>query len=160
MLLLVQHLHMNRKYLFYIYLFALRFCFPVKVLLLSVGKTCPCSEYPLKSLFYIAKLGYAGVYIFSLILIQNIHFGYSLELPRRGGSNMYPQCFEQNYQNFSNETFNFCFRKNSLYIAWARFRLWSTNFQSCQNRAITSCVLTSTLAQYHNIVTPMGTFRF
>ena len=34
------------------------------------------------------------------------------------------QCFEQKYQkyqNFSNEIFNFCFRKKNLFIAWARF---------------------------------------
>ena len=41
--------------------------------------------------FYIAKLGYAGVYLFFLFLLQNIDCGYSLEPPRRGGSNMYPQ---------------------------------------------------------------------
>ena len=31
-----------------------------------------------------------GIPIF-LILLQNIDFGYSLEPPRRGGSNVYPQ---------------------------------------------------------------------
>ena len=36
--------------------------------------------------FYIAKLGYAGVYLFFLFLLQNIDCGYSLEPPRRGGS--------------------------------------------------------------------------
>ena len=41
--------------------------------------------------FYIAKLGYAGVYLFFLFLLQNIECGYSLEPPRRGGSNVYPQ---------------------------------------------------------------------
>ena len=46
---------------------------------------------PLKPHFYVAKLGYAGVYIFFLFLLQNIDCGYSLELPRQGGSNVYPQ---------------------------------------------------------------------
>ena len=41
--------------------------------------------------FYIVKLGYAGVYVFFLFLLQNIDSGYSLEPPRRGGSNVYPQ---------------------------------------------------------------------
>ena len=45
----------------------------------------------LKPHFYIEKLGYAGVYLFFLCLLQNIDSGYSLEPPRRGGSNMYPQ---------------------------------------------------------------------
>ena len=46
---------------------------------------------PLNPTFYIAKLGFAGVYLFFLFLLQNIDCGYSLELPRRGGSNVYPQ---------------------------------------------------------------------
>ena len=44
-----------------------------------------------KKNFYIAKLGYAGVYIFFLFLLQNIDCGCSLEPPRRGSSNVYPQ---------------------------------------------------------------------
>ena len=59
---------------------------------------------PLKSHFYIVKLGFTGVYIIFLISAQNIDCGYSLEPPRqnidcgyslepplRGGSNEYPQ---------------------------------------------------------------------
>ena len=47
---------------------------------------------PLNPMFiYIVKLGYAGVYLFFLFLLQNIDCGYSLEPPRRGGSNVYPQ---------------------------------------------------------------------
>ena len=38
-----------------------------------------------------AELGYAGVYLFFLFLLQNIDCGYSLDPPRRGGSNAYPQ---------------------------------------------------------------------
>ena len=45
---------------------------------------------PLKPHFYIVKLGYAGVYLFFLFLLQSIDCGYSLEPPLRG-SNMYPQ---------------------------------------------------------------------
>ena len=41
---------------------------------------------PLKPHFYIVKLGFAGVYLFFLFLLQNIYCGYSLEPPRRGGS--------------------------------------------------------------------------
>ena len=46
---------------------------------------------PLKPYFYIVKLGFTGVYIIFLISAQNIDCGYSLEPPRRGGSNEYPQ---------------------------------------------------------------------
>ena len=57
----------------------------------TIMKTGPCHEYPLKPHFYTAKLGYAGVFLFFLFLLQNINCEYSLEPPRRGGSNMYPQ---------------------------------------------------------------------
>ena len=46
---------------------------------------------PLKPHFYIVKLEFTGVYIIFLISAQNIDCGYSLEPPRRGGSNEYPQ---------------------------------------------------------------------
>ena len=49
------------------------------------------AQYPLEPHFYIEKLGFAGVYLFFLFLLQNIDCGYLLEPPRRGGSNMYPQ---------------------------------------------------------------------
>ena len=58
----------------------------------TIRKTCPCNVYPLEPHFYIAKLGYAGVYLFFLFLIQNIDCGCSLELPRGGCSDLYPQC--------------------------------------------------------------------
>ena len=48
-----------------------------------IRKTCPCNEYPLKPYVYIEKLGFAGVYLFFLFLLQNIDCGYSLEPPRR-----------------------------------------------------------------------------
>ena len=47
---------------------------------------------PLDSQFYIVKLGFTEVYLIFLFLIKNIHCGYSLEPPRRGGSNVYTQC--------------------------------------------------------------------
>ena len=41
--------------------------------------------------FYTETRGLRGVYLFLLFLIQNIDCGYSLKLPRRCGSNVYPQ---------------------------------------------------------------------
>ena len=46
---------------------------------------------PLNPTFYIVKLGFTVVYIIFLISLKNIDCGYSLEPPRRGGSNEYPQ---------------------------------------------------------------------
>ena len=69
-----------------------------------ITKTSPCNVYPLEPHFYIAKLGYAGVYPFFLFLLQNIDCGYLLEPPRRGGSNVYPQSM---FFFFSVKIFNF-----------------------------------------------------
>ena len=56
-----------------------------------ITKTYLYNSDPLKPHFYIVKLGITGVYIIFLISAQNIDCGYSLEPPRRGGSNEYPQ---------------------------------------------------------------------
>ena len=65
----------------------------------SITKTCLYNFDPLKPHFYIVKLGFAEVYITFLISAQNIDCGYSLEPPRRGGSNEYHNlCFEQKYE--------------------------------------------------------------
>ena len=53
----------------------------------DITKTRLYSFDPLKPHFYIVKLGFTGVYIIFFISAQNIDFG----LPRRGGSNGYPQ---------------------------------------------------------------------
>ena len=64
-------------------------CFRNASLCLSmIGKMTSSSGKPN---FYIEKLGFAGVWLFFLFLLQNIDCGYSLEPPRRGGSNVYPQ---------------------------------------------------------------------
>ena len=46
---------------------------------------------PLKPHFYIVKLGFTGVKIIFLTFAQEHKVWYSLEPPRRGGSNDYPQ---------------------------------------------------------------------
>ena len=53
----------------------------------------PCNVYNLIPHCHIpvVKARYEGVYLFFLFLLQNIDYGYSLEPPGRGGSNMYPQ---------------------------------------------------------------------
>ena len=56
-----------------------------------ITKTCLYNFDPLKPHFYIVKLGFTGVYIIFHISAQNIDCGYSLEPPRRSGSNEYTQ---------------------------------------------------------------------
>ena len=58
---------------------------------------------PLKPHIYIVKLGFTGVYISFHISAQNIDCWYSLEPPRRDGSNEYHNlCFEQKYEKYQN----------------------------------------------------------
>ena len=53
-------------------------------------------------------------------MLKNIDCGYSLEPPRRGGSNEYPNlCFDQKYvkyRNFLSENFHFLVVKFSVYL--------------------------------------------
>ena len=46
-------------------------------LIFYITKISPYNVYPLEPHFYIAKLGYVGVYLFFLFLLQNIDCGYS-----------------------------------------------------------------------------------
>ena len=66
----------------------------------GITKTCLYNFDPLKPHFCIVKLGFTGVYIIFLfsaqkhrlwVLVRTIDCGYSLEPPRRCGSNEYPQ---------------------------------------------------------------------
>ena len=59
--------------------------------LVAITKTCLYNFDPLKPHFYIVKLGFTRVYIIFVISAKNINCVYSLEPPRRGGSNEYPQ---------------------------------------------------------------------
>ena len=61
-----------------------------------------------KSIYYIEKLGFAGVHLIFIFLIQNIHCGYLCT---------HDVCFERKFkknQNISNEIFNFSFRKTDI----------------------------------------------
>ena len=66
---------------------------------LPITKTCPLILTTLKPHFYIVKLRFTGVYIIFLILLKNIACGYSLEPPRRGGSNEYHNVLSRNMKN-------------------------------------------------------------
>ena len=78
---------------------------------------------PLKPHFYIVKLGFTGVYIIFLISTQNIDCVYSLEPPRRGGSNEHPQSMFLS-RNLKNMIFfylkNFQFLEVKFSIYWNR----------------------------------------
>ena len=77
-------------------------------------QTCTCNEDPLTPHFYIVKLEFTGVYIFSYFFAQNIDCGYLLELYEAVLTCTHNQCFEQKNKknnNFSSE--NHRFLKNS-----------------------------------------------
>ena len=80
-------------------------------------KTCLYNFDPLKPHFYTIKLGFTEVYIIFLISAKKHRLWYSLEPPRRGGSNEYPQAmFIQKYQIFLSENFHFLVVKFSVYM--------------------------------------------
>ena len=90
-------------------------------LMRSITKTYLYNFDPLKPHFYIVKLGFTGEYTIFLFLLKNIDCGYSLEPPRRGGSNEYPQSMflsrnKKKYQNFLSENFHFPVIKFSVYL--------------------------------------------
>ena len=87
----------------------------------TITKTRLCSFDPLKPQFYIVKLGFTGVNIIFLISAQKHRLWYSLEPPRRGGSNEYPQSIflSRNMKNirvFLSENFQFIEMKFSIYL--------------------------------------------
>ena len=85
-----------------------------------ITKTCLYNFDPLKPHFYIVKLGFTGVYIIFLIPAQNIDCGYSLEPPRRGGSNEYPQSMFLN-RNMKNLK---VFLSKNLYFLVVKFSVY------------------------------------
>ena len=86
----------------------------------SITKTYLYSFDPLKPHFYIVKLEFTGVYIIFHISAQNIDCGYSLQPPRRGGSNEYPQSMFWaeiwKISKFLSENFQFLEMKFSIYL--------------------------------------------
>ena len=60
----------------------------VLIAVVLITKTCLYTFDSFKPHLYIVKLGYI---LFFLFLLKSIDCGYSLEPPRRGGSNEYPQ---------------------------------------------------------------------
>ena len=68
-------------------------------------------------------MGFTGVNIIFLISAQNIDCGYTLEPPRRGGSNEYPQSM------FLSENFKFLEVKFSIHL---NMRLFVMNLSSAE----------------------------
>ena len=89
--------------------------------------TCLYNFDPLKTHFYIVKLGFTGVYIIFLIFAKSIDCGCSLEPPRRGGCNENPQSMflSRNMNNiriFLSVNFHFLVIKFSAYLNRHVFR--------------------------------------
>ena len=85
-----------------------------------ITKTCLYNIDPLKPYFYILNWGLNGYKLFFLFLTKNIDCGYSLEPPRRGGSNEYPQSLFWaeiwKISEFLSENFQFLVVKFSVYL--------------------------------------------
>ena len=94
--------------------------FTIGVFWFLITKTCLYSYDPFKPQFYIVKLGFTGVFVLFLYFCSNIDCVYSLEPPRRGGSNEYPQSIFwaeiwKKYQSFLSEVNKFLEVKFSIY---------------------------------------------
>ena len=84
----------------------------------TITKTYLYNFDPLKPHFHFSKTGFQGYALFFLFLLKTIDSAYSLEPPRRGGSNEYPQSIfwaeirkiseflSENFQFFDGENFN------------------------------------------------------
>ena len=93
-----------------------------------ITKTCLYNVDPLKPNFHIVKLGFTGVYIIFLFLLKNIDCGYSLEPPRRGGSNEYPQSmFWADIWKIS----AFLYLKIFSFLRWNLLYVWIGVFRNC-----------------------------
>ena len=86
-----------------------------------ITKTCLYNFDPLKSHFYIVKLGFTGVYICFLISAQNVDYGYSLEpFAKAVLTSTHNLCFKQKYKN-KNQSFlsqNFHFWRSNFLYTW------------------------------------------
>ena len=80
---LIEAIQVHYKNIFFFFFFFFFFfVVDAQAKVFLIMKTCPCKVYPLKPHFKVVKLGFAGVYLFFLFLLQNIDCGYSLEPPR------------------------------------------------------------------------------
>ena len=100
----------------------------------NLTKTCLYNFDPLKPHFYIVKLGFTGVnIIIFFISAQNIDCGYSLERPRRGVSNEYPQSMFEKYEKyqsfFLSENVQFLEAKFSIYLDRRTFVMKNTKYK-------------------------------
>ena len=86
----------------------------------TITKTRLYNFDPLEPHFYIVKLGLTGYTLFFIFLLKNIDCGYSLEPPRWGGSNEYPQSMFWaeiwKMSEFLSENFHFLVVKFSTYL--------------------------------------------
>ena len=83
----------------------------------GIKKTCLCIEYPFIPHFYIAKLGYAGVYLFFLFCSKTSNVGTHVPTIYVLSKN------KKNIKKNSTENFQFLQLKKNLYITWACFHI-------------------------------------
>ena len=126
----------------------------------AITKTYLYNFDPLKPHFYIVKLGFTGVYIIFLIFVQTHRLWYSLEPPRRDGSNEYPQSMFwaeiwKISEFFLSENFQFLEVKFSIYLNRRVFIMLSFVFagRTCQNLRYVFTYATHNI-MYDNLCTP------
>ena len=121
--------------------------------LTPITKTCFYNFDPFKLHFYIVKLEFTGVYIILLFLLKIIDCGYSLEPPRRGGSNEYPQSIFWAeiwkisefliwffFSIFGDEIF-YIFKKACFRNAVPKYRVWSLGTMLLKSRVYHAIII-------------------
>ena len=113
---------------------------------------------PLKPHFYIVKLGFTGYTVFFLFLLKNIDCGYSIEPPRRGGSNEYPQFMFWaeiwKISEFLSENYQFLVVKFSIYLNRGVFVMRSYVFWSVANFFFIAVIIKFSAHQYAQLQLP------
>ena len=126
-IIILTHLRFHQVYIdiFVLFLHEIGYVITRTCLYIYFLLTPPPPPPPLKHHFDTVNWGLQEVYIIFLISAQNIDCGYSLEPPRRGGSNEYPQSVlsrNMKISEFLSENFQFLVVKFSIYLNRRFFR--------------------------------------
>ena len=92
----------------------------VRICLITLTLMCYVSSWKHTYIIYTVKLGFIGLYIIVSYFCSKTDCGYSLEPPRRGGSNEYPQTMSwaeiRKISEFLSENIQFLMVKLSVYL--------------------------------------------
>ena len=118
---ILEYSRSGRTYEIYIWFNALLEKSYFSFLIIPITKTCLYNVDPLKPHFYIVKLGFIGVYIIFRISAQKHRLWYSLERPRWGSYNEYPQSM---FLSRNKKNIRFFYLKIFSFWQWSFLYIW------------------------------------